>query len=93
MQMHLVKNTISILLCMASLAIAAVSQDDALAGARLVPISKGWSQNSVNAAIFRRNSVVTHKDTQYVAFYDEDVNVVLAKRQLGTKTWTVRKTQ
>lgn len=87
------KNAIPILLCMASMTIATVSQNDALAEARLVPISKGWSRNSVNAVIFRRNSVVTHKDTQYVAFYDEDANVVLAKRQLGTKTWTVRKTQ
>jgi hypothetical protein len=87
------RNTISILLCMASMTIAAVSQDNALAGARLVSISKGWSQNSVNAVIFRRNSVVTHKDSQYVAFYDEDANVVLAKRHLGTTTWILRKTQ
>ncbi|MDP7288289.1 MAG: BNR repeat-containing protein [Phycisphaerae bacterium] len=87
------KNTIPVLLCLAAMTIAPVSQDDALAGVRLVSISKGWSQNSVNAVIFRRNSVVTHKDSQYVAFYDKDANVVLAKRRLRTETWTVRKTQ
>ena len=62
-------------------------------GTRLVPISRGWAQNSINAVIFRRNSVVTHQDTQYVAFYDADANVVLARRTIGTNTWDVRKTQ
>ncbi|MFH1719601.1 MAG: alpha-L-fucosidase [Planctomycetota bacterium] len=51
---------------------------------RMVPVANGWAKNSVNAVVFRRNSVVTHEDTQYVAFYDEDANVVLAKRTLGT---------
>ena len=58
------KNTIPILLCMASMTIAAASQDDALAGGKLVSIAKGWSQNSVNAVIFRRNSVVTEKGSE-----------------------------
>lgn len=59
----------------------------------LFPISKGWAQNSVNAVIFRRDSVVTHKDKQYVAFYDKDAIVVLAKRKIGTSTWEIKKTQ
>ncbi|MBN2244642.1 MAG: BNR repeat-containing protein [Candidatus Aminicenantes bacterium] len=57
-----------------------------------VPIAKGWAKNSINATIFRRNSVVTHEDTQYAAFYDADTNVVLAKRRLGTAEWEIRKT-
>ncbi|MHC4302236.1 MAG: BNR repeat-containing protein [Planctomycetota bacterium] len=60
---------------------------------RMVPIAEGWAKNSVNATIFRVNSVTTHKDAQYVAFYSEDGHVVLAKRKLGNAGWQIRKTQ
>lgn len=60
---------------------------------RIVPIAKGWARNSVNAVIFRRNSIVTHKNIQYVAFYDDNANVMLAKRRIGTENWEIRKTQ
>ncbi|MHC4616643.1 MAG: BNR repeat-containing protein [Planctomycetota bacterium] len=60
---------------------------------RIVPVAKGWAKNSVNATIFRVNSVTTHSDIQYVAFYSEDTHVVLAKRKLGTTSWQIRKTQ
>jgi len=59
---------------------------------RIVPVAEGWAKNSVNATIFRVNSVTTHGDTQYIAFYEEDSRVVLAKRKLGTKNWQIRKT-
>ncbi len=62
-------------------------------GPRSVPIANGWAKNSINGVIFRRNSVVTHRDTQYVAFYDEHSSVVLAKRKLGSEKWEVRKTR
>jgi hypothetical protein len=57
-----------------------------------VPVSKGWAKNSVNATIFRTNSVTTHGDTQYIAFYNEDARVVLAKRRLGTAKWQIHET-
>lgn len=57
------------------------------------PIGTGWSQNSVNATIFRKNSVVTHHTNQYVAYYDAYGNVVLAKRKLGDDRWETRQTQ
>ena len=60
---------------------------------RIIPIADGWAQTSVNTVVFRRNSVVTHEDSQYVAFYDAEANVVLAKRKLETQSWEVRKTQ
>jgi hypothetical protein len=59
----------------------------------MVRVGEGWAKNSVNAVIFRRNSVVTHGNTQVVAFYDADANVVLAKRQLKDDTWDIRRTQ
>jgi hypothetical protein len=60
---------------------------------RQVAIGAGWAKNSVNTVVFRRNSVVSHGDTQYVAFYDEEGRVVLAKRRLGTEQWELRQTQ
>jgi hypothetical protein len=60
---------------------------------RLVPIGEGWAQSSVNAAVFRQNSVVSHGDTQYTAYYDAEDHVVLAKRRLGSDQWEVHRTQ
>jgi BNR repeat-containing family member/Right handed beta helix region len=62
-------------------------------GARLVPVAKGWAKNSVNAVVFRRNSVVSHDGVQYLAFYDADAQVVLGKRRLGSAEWTLRTTE
>ena len=59
----------------------------------LVPVGKGWAGNSINAVIFRRNSIVSHQNVQYAAFYDDHANVVLAKRKLGTEKWQVRQTK
>lgn len=60
---------------------------------RSVPIAKGWARNQINAVIFRRNSVTTLVDNQYVAFYDSDARVVLAKRKLTSGTWKIYRTQ
>ena len=60
---------------------------------RLVPIGPGWARSSVNAVVFRRNSVVTHGDAQYAAYYDSAGRVILAKRALGSTAWAVHGTQ
>lgn len=60
---------------------------------RLVEISQGYSGTSVNTAIFRTNSLVTHGDTQYVCFYDPEGYVTLAKRKHGSEEWQVERTQ
>ncbi|AKQ46435.1 neuraminidase [Rufibacter radiotolerans] len=52
----------------------------------------GWANNSVNAVAFRKNSLVTFKDTQYTAWYDSDRSVMLAKRKTGGATWETVKT-
>lgn len=51
-------------------------------------VGDGYSGTSVNTAIFRNSSVVTHDSTQYAAYYDPDGYMVLAKRSLGTDNWT-----
>lgn len=64
-----------------------------LAPARLVPIAPGFAATSVNTTIFRHNSLTTHNDVQYTAFYDNDAHVVLAKRKIGEGSWTIRRTE
>lgn len=60
---------------------------------KIVHIAKGWAGTSINTVIFRRNSIVSYNNYQYVAFYDEHANVILAKRKLGTTKWELFKTQ
>ena len=60
---------------------------------KLVTISEGYAETHVNAVIFRRNSISSYKNHQYVAFYDEEANVVLAKRKLESNDWEIHKTQ
>jgi hypothetical protein len=70
----------------------AQSELTAAAGARLVPIGTGWAGNTVNVTIFRRNSVTTHADYQYAAFYDQQGRVVLATRAIASARWQTRTT-
>ncbi|HEX8506581.1 MAG TPA: BNR repeat-containing protein, partial [Hymenobacter sp.] len=58
-----------------------------------VPVGYGWARNNVNGAVFRKNSVVTHEQEQYTAFYDSLGYVTLAKRRLPAGPWQVRRTQ
>lgn len=58
----------------------------------LIYIDTAWAKNSVNAVSFRKNALVTYKDTQFVSFYDPSGFVVLGKRALGTTNWILRKT-
>jgi hypothetical protein len=69
------------------------AQSPTRTGVRTFPIAEGWAANQVNAVIFRRNSLTTHGDTQYAAFYDGAARVVLAKRESKTAAWQVRRTE
>jgi hypothetical protein len=60
--------------------------------ASFVHVGEGWANNSVNAVVFRKNSLASHGDTQFVAFYDGNGDVVLGKRRLGTANWELKKT-
>lgn len=63
------------------------------ADVRLVDVAPGWADNSVNAVIFRRDALVTHGDTQYIAFYDAEARVVLGRRKVGSTSWELVRTQ
>lgn len=82
------KKTILAFLCVGVTALFARQPDKG----RLVTVADGWAANSVNAVIFRKNSLTSFADTQYVAFYNADKKVVLGKRHLGDTTWQLKAT-
>lgn len=76
-----------------SVILAACAGHEQVPSARLSEIAPGYAATSVNTAVFRKNSVVSHGDTQYVAFYDPDGRVTLASRVHGSDDWNVAATQ
>jgi len=77
-----------ILLAAACVRVAAAQAPAAAPRPRLSTVGAGWASSSVNAVIFRTNSVVTHDEVQYTAYYDDSARVVLARRTLGSDHWT-----
>ncbi len=61
-------------------------------GAKLINVDSGWAANSVNTVVFRKNSLVTFRDTQFISFYDKDRYVVIGKRKTGTGDWQLKRT-
>ena len=60
---------------------------------RLIPVGMGYSKTSVNATIFRKNSITSHNDYQYIAYYDPDGYVTLGKRKHNSTKWNIHRTQ
>ncbi|MBD8347764.1 BNR repeat-containing protein [Dysgonomonas sp. HGC4] len=60
---------------------------------QLIPVGDGWANNSVNVTVFRKNSLITYKDTQFIAYYDNEGFLTLGKRKLPTGEWNIHKTQ
>ena len=58
----------------------------------ITPVDSGWANNSVNTVVFRKNSLCTYKNTQYIAYYNAAGTVVLGSRILGKKNWTLQRT-
>ena len=59
---------------------------------QLIPVDSAWANNTVNVTVFRKNSLVTYKDTQYIAYYNKDAFVVVGKRKIGTTQWQLNQT-
>ncbi|MFD1768608.1 BNR repeat-containing protein [Sphingobacterium suaedae] len=53
----------------------------------LSEVGLGWARNTVNTAVFRKNSLVSNDSIQYIAYYDREARVVLGKRTLGDDHW------
>ncbi|MFL5618707.1 MAG: BNR repeat-containing protein [Gemmatimonadaceae bacterium] len=81
----------------AATALALLLIAPALAGAqdpdmRISRLGLGWARSSVNAVVFRTASLASHGSIQYAAYYDDSAHVVLAKRMIGSATWTLSRT-
>ena len=59
----------------------------------MITVGNGWAANSVNAVVFRHNSLTTFNKTQYIAYYDSAKRLVIGKRTIGTEKWTIQSTQ
>lgn len=59
---------------------------------KLVNVDSGWAGNSINTTIFRKNSLVSFHNWQYIAFYNKDGFVVLGKRRLNHAKWILKQT-
>ena len=59
----------------------------------MVNVGDGYSATSVNTAVFRASSLVTHDNEQYIAYYAPDGTLVTGKRAIGTDNWTLHPTQ
>lgn len=59
---------------------------------RSVPLATGWADNSINAVIFRRNSLVTAGPWQFAAYYDAEGRLCLARRPSDGLQWEVEVT-
>ncbi len=57
------------------------------------PVALGWAKTSANTVVFRKDPITTFKDTQYIAFYDDEANVVLGKRKLTETKWELKISQ
>jgi len=56
-------------------------------------VGLGWANNSINTVVFRKNSLVSFRETQYISYYDSQSYVVLGKRKSGSEKWQLRKTR
>jgi hypothetical protein len=56
-------------------------------GASIVSVGSGFGALHVNASSYARQAITTASNIQYVAFYNEDTNVVIAKRIVGSTNW------
>lgn len=60
---------------------------------KIVKVDSGWSRNSINTTVFRKNSLTSFGSWQYIAYYNKSGFVVLAKRKLNDTKWTIKQTQ
>lgn len=57
-----------------------------------IPVGPGWAKNTVNTAVFRKNSLVSNDSLQFIAYYDNEGFLVLGKRRLNSLTWETERT-
>lgn len=63
--------------------------DSAEPEVRAVPLAPGWADSSVNAVIFRRNSLASAGRWQFAGYYDGEGRLCLARRERDGTEWEV----
>ncbi len=61
--------------------------------AKLCEVGEGWAGNTVNTAVFRKNSLVTHKNVQYISYYNSKGYLTIGKRKLNSCKWEISQSQ
>lgn len=59
---------------------------------KLSEVGIGWSKNTVNTAVFRKNSLVSNAKYQFIAYYDDQSYLVVGKRKLKSPQWEIKRT-
>src|SRR5688572_9326436 len=62
-------------------------------GVEEIQVGLGWAKNSVNTVVFRKNSLCSFGNTQFISYYNEEGFVVLGKRRLTSDKWELKVTQ
>lgn len=60
---------------------------------RVIQTGEGWSGNSINTVIFRKNSITSQGHFQVISYYNNDGYIVLGKRNLEDSTWEFKTTR
>ena len=80
------------LLLSALVQFSCMAQKPAAGKVKLVNVDSGWAANSVNTVVFRKNSLCSQGDTQFIAYYNAQRYVVLGKRKIGSEKWMLKTT-
>ncbi|MCA5003829.1 BNR repeat-containing protein [Sphingobacterium bovistauri] len=59
---------------------------------KLSEVGQGWAKNTVNTAVFRKNSLVSNRKHQFIAYYDGQGFLVVGKRRLRSRQWEIKRT-
>lgn len=81
------RRKVSISFVLLSVFVGNINAQNITAAKTVLVANDAWANNSVNTVIFRKNSLCTYKNTQYIAYYNNDGYVVLGKRKLNSKQW------
>lgn len=78
--------------CLLLWCLPGAAQQQGVAQVKTTPVGPGWANNTVNVTVFRKNSLVTYGDTQFVAYYNAEGFVMLGKRKTGSDHWLLKQT-
>ncbi len=86
------RNALVCLLIMTMLTHKSEAQTGISSKIKLTDAGLGWAGNSINTVVFRKNSLVSYKENQFISYYDADGFVIIGKRKLTDTAWQLKKT-